>query len=122
MSDTSCLFCRIVAREIPAEILRESDRVLAFRDIDPKAPTHILLIPKEHLELARGHRGPPRRRCWRISRRPPPHLARTEGVDQTGWRLVSNVGPDAGQAVFHLHFHLLGGRPHGLAAGLTRVR
>lgn len=116
MSDTSCLFCRIVAREIPAEILRESDRVLAFRDIDPKAPTHILLIPKEHLEsladIEDGHGA-----MLADIAQAATHLARTEGIDQTGWRLVSNVGPDAGQAVFHLHFHLLGGRPMGWPPG-----
>jgi len=116
VSDTSCLFCRIVAREIPAEILRESDRVLAFRDIDPKAPTHILLIPKEHLEsladIEDGHGA-----MMADIAQAATHLARTEGIDQTGWRLVSNVGPDAGQAVFHLHFHLLGGRPMGWPPG-----
>ncbi len=116
MPDTSCLFCRIVAREVPAEILRESDRVLAFRDIDPKAPTHILLIPKEHLEsladIEDGHGA-----MLADIAQAATHLARTEGIDQTGWRLVSNVGPDAGQAVFHLHFHLLGGRPMGWPPG-----
>ncbi len=116
MSDSSCLFCRIVAREVPAEILRESDRVLAFRDIDPKAPTHILLIPKEHLEsladIEDGHGA-----VLADIAQAATHLARTEGIDQTGWRLVSNVGPDAGQAVFHLHFHLLGGRPMGWPPG-----
>lgn len=116
MSDTSCLFCRIAAREIPAEILRESDRVLAFRDIDPKAPTHILLIPKEHLEsladIEDGHGA-----MLADIAQAATHLARTEGIDQSGWRLVSNVGPDAGQAVFHLHFHLLGGRPMGWPPG-----
>jgi histidine triad (HIT) family protein len=109
MYDSSCIFCRIAAREIPAEILRESDRVVAFRDLDPKAPTHILLIPKEHigsLEDVTDEHGAMLADIAQAAA----HLARTEGVDQTGWRLVSNVGPDAGQSVFHLHFHLLGGR------------
>jgi histidine triad (HIT) family protein len=110
MSDTSCLFCKIVAREIPAEILRESDRVLAFRDIQPAAPTHVLLVPKEHMEsLAEatdGH-GPVLADIAQAAT----HLARTEGIADSGWRLITNVGPDAGQAVFHLHFHLLGGKP-----------
>ncbi len=109
MSDSSCLFCKIAAREIPAEILRESDRVMAFRDLDPKAPTHILLIPKEHVvslvDVTDDHGAMLADIAQAAS-----HLARTEGIDQTGWRLVSNVGPDAGQSVFHLHFHLLGGR------------
>jgi len=109
MYDSSCIFCKIAAREIPAEILRESDRVVAFRDSDPKAPTHILLIPKDHIasleDLTDEHGA-----MLADIAQAAAHLARTEGIDQTGWRLVSNVGPDAGQSVFHLHFHLLGGR------------
>jgi len=109
MSDTSCIFCKIAAREIPAEILRESDRIVAFRDLNPQAPTHILLIPKEHIaslaDIADDHGA-----MLADIAQAAAHLARTEGIDQTGWRLVTNVGPDAGQAVFHLHFHLLGGR------------
>ncbi len=112
MSDSSCLFCKIVAGEIPAEILRESDHVLAFRDIAPKAPTHILLIPKEHVEsvaeVEDGHAG-----VLADLMQAATHLARTEGIDQSGWRLITNVGPDSGQEVFHLHFHLLGGAPLG---------
>ena len=109
MYDSSCIFCKIAAREIPAEILRESDRVVAFRDLDPKAPTHILLIPKDHIgsleDLTDEHGA-----MLADIAQAAAHLARTEGIDQTGWRLVSNVEPDAGQSVFHLHFHLLGGR------------
>ena len=109
MYDSTCVFCKIAAREIPAEILRESDRVVAFRDLDPKAPTHILLIPKDHIasleDLTDDHGA-----MLADIVQAAAHLARTEGIDQTGWRLVSNVGPDAGQSVFHLHFHLLGGR------------
>ena len=109
MYDSSCIFCKIAAREIPAEILRESDRVVAFRDLDPKAPIHILLIPKDHIgsleDLTDEHGA-----MLADIAQAAAHLARTEGIDQTGWRLVSNVGPDAGQSVFHLHFHLLGGR------------
>lgn len=116
MSDTSCLFCKIAAREIPADILRESERVIAFRDIDPKAPTHILLIPKEHIEsladASDDHGGVLADIAQAAS-----HLARTEGIAESGWRLVTNVGPDAGQAVFHLHFHLLGGRSLGWPPG-----
>ena len=109
MYDSTCVFCKIAAREIPAEILRESDRVVAFRDLDPKAPTHILLIPKDHIgsleDLTDDHGA-----MLADIVQAAAHLARTEGIDQTGWRLVSNVGPDAGQSVFHLHFHRLGGR------------
>ena len=108
--DESCLFCRIGARDVPADLLHVSDRVIAFRDIDPKAPTHILLIPRDHVPsvsaLEEGDGG-----MLSELMRVAGHLARAEGVDETGWRLVANTGPDAGQSVNHLHFHLLGGRP-----------
>jgi histidine triad (HIT) family protein len=110
MADTSCIFCKIAARELPADILRETDRVVAFRDLDPKAPTHILLIPKEHVTSLAGIEDGHADMLADIMQSAT-HLARTEGIDESGWRLVSNVGPDAGQAVFHLHFHLMGGRP-----------
>jgi histidine triad (HIT) family protein len=115
MADTSCLFCRIAAREIPSDIVRESDRVIAFRDIDPKAPTHILLIPKEHIGSIADITDEQGSLLADIAQAAA-HLARAEGLDG-GWRLVTNVGPDAGQSVFHLHFHLLGGRPMGWPPG-----
>ena len=112
MVDTDCIFCKIVAREVPADILRESDRVIAFRDTSPQAPTHILIIPKEHLssavEIDDGHAD-----MLADIVQAAAHLAQTEGIGASGWRLVTNVGPDSGQAVFHLHFHLLGGTPMG---------
>jgi histidine triad (HIT) family protein len=108
MSDTSCIFCKIAAREIPADILHVSDTVVAFRDTNPQAPTHILVIPKEHIEsvadVGDGEAG-----VLVDIMQAATHLAKTEGLDD-GWRLVTNVGPAAGQSVFHLHFHLLGGR------------
>jgi len=114
--DTSCIFCKIAAREIPADIVRESDRLVAFRDTNPQAPTHILLIPKEHVaslaEMGEEH-GPMLADVARAATQ----LARAEGIDEEGWRLVTNVGPGAGQTVFHLHFHLLGGRPMGWPPG-----
>lgn len=106
---SSCLFCRIVAGEASAEILHATDTILAFRDLRPKAPTHILLIPKEHVgqmsDLRDRHAG-----MLADVFEAAVHLARTERVDRSGWRLVANEGPDSGQSVFHLHFHLLGGR------------
>jgi len=109
MAETSCIFCKIATHDIPAEILRETERVVAFRDLDPKAPTHVLLIPKEHIaslaEIEEDHAD-----MLADIMQSATHLARTEGIDDSGWRLVTNVGADAGQAVFHLHFHLLGGR------------
>ena len=108
-TDADCLFCKIVVREIPADIVHESDAILAFRDIQPKAPTHILLIPKEHFasiaEVGEQHAD-----LLGELMRAAAHLAKAEGIDRSGWRLVTNVGPDAGQSVAHLHFHLLGGR------------
>jgi histidine triad (HIT) family protein len=106
---SDCLFCQIATRQVPADIIHASDNVVAFRDINPQAPTHILLIPKDHIasaaELEEGHKGILAELFASAA-----HLARAEGVDQSGWRLVTNVGPEAGQSVQHLHFHLLGGR------------
>ena len=107
--DAACIFCRIAAREIPAEILHESDTVVAFRDTNPHAPVHILLITKEHIpsaaEIESRHGGALAALVLAAS-----HLADAEGISDGGWRLVTNVGAEAGQSVFHLHFHLLGGR------------
>jgi histidine triad (HIT) family protein len=107
--DSTCIFCKIAAREIPAEIVHESDRVVAFRDTNPQAPTHILLIPKEHIrsiaDIEERH-GPLLSDIAQAAA----HLAKAEGIDEEGWRLVTNVGEGAGQTVFHLHVHLLGGR------------
>ena len=107
--DRACAFCRIVAGEDPARILHVSDSVVAFRDANPKAPTHVLLVPKEHLtsvaEIEERH-GSMLAELFQAAAQ----LARAEGVARTGWRLVANTGSDAGQSVHHLHFHLLGGR------------
>jgi histidine triad (HIT) family protein len=104
-----CLFCRIVQGEMNADVIHSSDDILAFRDINPQAPVHVLIIPKEHIESARAIKD---RNAGLLAEivQAAAHLARAEKVDQTGWRLVTNVGPDAGQSVHHLHFHLLGGR------------
>jgi histidine triad (HIT) family protein len=104
-----CLFCRIAAKEQEADIVHASDHIVAFRDINPKAPTHILIIPTEHVESVRAIKD---KHAGLLSEifSTAAHLARAEGIDRSGWRLVTNVGPDAGQSVHHLHFHLLGGR------------
>ena len=108
-SHSGCRFCRIVAGEAPAQIVHASDHVLAFRDTNPQAPVHIVLIPKEHISSAAvitsRHAGMLAELFASAA-----HLARAEGVDRSGWRLVTNVGRDAGQSVQHLHLHLLGGR------------
>jgi histidine triad (HIT) family protein len=113
---TSCPFCRIVAGGAPADVLHETDTVVAFRDLRPQAPAHILLIPKEHIEDL-TEIGDKHGTVLVDIVKAAAHLAETEGIHESGWRLVANVGPDAGQSVFHLHFHLLGGRPMGWPPG-----
>ena len=104
-----CLFCRIIAGSIPAERLHDDELVLAFRDIAPRAPTHVLLVPKQHIasaaELTEAD-GPMLGRLFTVAA----DLARSEGIADGGYRLVSNVGRWGGQTVDHLHFHLMGGR------------
>ena len=111
----SCVFCQIIAGELPSDILYQDEEVIAIRDINPLAPTHILVIPKEHIpsltELTEaqialtGH-------MVSIANQ----VAKSEGLAQSGYRLVLNEGKDAGQIVPHLHLHLLGGRK--LAGGI----
>ena len=111
-----CLFCRIARAEIPADIVYTDDLVVAFRDISPKAPTHVLLIPRQHIasaaELSEEH-APMLGRLFGAAAQ----VARDAGVTERGFRLVTNVGPGAGQSVDHLHFHLLGGRSLGWPPG-----
>jgi histidine triad (HIT) family protein len=109
---TSCVFCRIVAGEIPSDRVHEDERVIAFRDIAPKAPVHVLVVPREHIvSLAEtdaaqsellGH-------CLVVAA----EVARKEGVARSGFRLLANSGPDSGMEVPHLHFHVMGGRRLG---------
>ena len=105
---SDCLFCRIVAREIPAEIVHETDTTLALRDINPQAPTHVVVIPKAHLASAVDLAGDPALSAAVLATGA--EIARREGVAESGYRLVFNTGPDAGQSVFHVHLHVLGGR------------
>lgn len=110
-----CLFCRIIAGEIPATKLREDDQVVVIRDIGPKAPIHVLIMPRAHIASAADLTdadGPMLGHLFGVAA----DIAREEGLDG-GWRLVSNVGPDAGQSVPHLHVHLLGGRRMGWPPG-----
>lgn len=110
MSD--CLFCRIAAGEIPSTKVYEDETVLAFRDINPQAPTHVLVIPKEHIPDA-SHIGPENAALVAHCLEVVAEVARQEGLTG-GFRVVSNCGSDAGQTVNHLHFHVLGGRPLSL--------
>jgi len=104
-----CLFCKIVAGEIPSTKVYEDETVLAFRDIQPQAPTHILVIPKTHIPSVAGVNGENSGVVAHIFE-VIPQIAETEGL-ANGYRVVSNCGPDAGQTVPHLHFHILGGQP-----------
>jgi histidine triad (HIT) family protein len=104
-----CLFCRIASGEIPADIVYDDDLVVAFRDIAPRAPTHILLIPRRHVRSAAELTetdGPMLGRLFAVAA----DLARSSGIADGGYRLVSNVGRWGGQTVDHLHVHLMGGR------------
>lgn len=109
MTDPSCLFCRIVAGEIPSDTVHEDELVLAFNDINPVAPVHQLIIPKRHIASAAdlGERDAELLgRSFAVAAQ----LAVQAGLHETGYRVVTNVGADGGQSVDHLHFHLLGGR------------
>ncbi|HSS21854.1 MAG TPA: histidine triad nucleotide-binding protein [Pyrinomonadaceae bacterium] len=110
MAEENCLFCRILAKEIPAEIVSQDERSIVIRDINPQAPTHLLVIPQEHIEslddasqkdeALLGH-------LLRVAAR----VANAAGLAEGGYRTVINNGAGAGQSVFHLHVHVLGGRP-----------
>jgi histidine triad (HIT) family protein len=108
VTDPDCLFCRIAAKELPAEVVLDRDDVLAFRDVNPQAPTHVLVIPKEHLSsleaVGAGHEPLLAALVDAVN-----EVARADGVDG-GFRVVTNIGPAAGQSVDHLHLHVLGGR------------
>ena len=110
MSELDCLFCRIVAGEIPADIVYTDAHAVAFRDTSPQAPVHVLVVPRDHLEslddaaqrdeALLGH-------LLRLAAR----VANEQGLTEDGYRTVINTGAGAGQSVFHLHLHVLGGRP-----------
>ncbi|MFH1826110.1 MAG: histidine triad nucleotide-binding protein [bacterium] len=106
-----CLFCKIINKEIPGDIVYEDQDVLAFNDINPKAPVHVLVIPKQHVanvtEVANVAKVAMIGKIFTVMGK----LAREKEIDKSGYRIVVNNGRDAGQAVDHLHFHLLGGRP-----------
>ncbi|HEX7999736.1 MAG TPA: histidine triad nucleotide-binding protein [Pyrinomonadaceae bacterium] len=109
MAEQDCLFCRIIAGDTPADLLHTDERCVAFRDINPQAPVHVLVIPREHMdslddasqrdEALLGH-------LLRVGAR----IANEEGLSESGYRTVINTGAGVGQSVFHLHVHVLGGR------------
>ena len=106
-----CLFCAIIAGEIPCTKVYEDEDVFAFRDINPQAPVHVLVLPKEHIACADAIDGSNSRlvgKCFEAIAK----IAKAEGLS-TGYRVINNCGKDGGQSVMHLHFHLLGGRELG---------
>jgi histidine triad (HIT) family protein len=114
-ADPECIFCKIVAGEIPATVVRESDTTFAFRDLEPQAPTHVLVVPRSHYPNAAAlAQGEPATAAHLFDAAR--EIAASEGLDEN-YRLVFNTGPDAHQTVFHVHMHLLGGRPMGWPRG-----
>lgn len=109
MTDPRCLFCRIAAGEVRSDVLHRDERLLAFRDVSPQAPFHALVIPLEHIATLDDLREEQRELIGEILLCAT-RLAREEGLPERGYRLVWNCGPDAGQSVFHVHLHVLGGR------------
>lgn len=105
----SCIFCKIVSNEAKATVVYRDEQVTAFRDIHPVAPTHILIVPNKHIESVSGL-SPEDEPLMGHLVRVAGMLAREEGIDKSGYRLITNTGVDGGQTVFHLHLHLIGGQ------------
>ena len=104
-----CVFCKIVAGEIPATVVYQDDEILVFEDISPKAPLHLLLIPKQHMATL-NDAGPEQTQLLGRLTLKAAQLAEEKGVEKGGYRVQINCNPDGGQVVFHLHMHLMGGR------------
>lgn len=104
-----CIFCRIVSGEIPCSLVYQDDEIMAFKDINPLAPVHILLIPKQHIEsvqdVNKNNSGVVAHIFEKI-----PDIAKEAGIAENGYRVITNIGKNGGQVVPHLHFHILGGR------------
>jgi histidine triad (HIT) family protein len=115
-SPKECIFCRIASGEVSAGLVHSDDTVVAFRDRNPQAPSHLLIIPRRHVGSLR-QAGPEEEELLGHIVRVAAQLAEAEGVAERGFRLVANCGPEAGQSVDHIHFHLLGGRRMGWPPG-----
>jgi histidine triad (HIT) family protein len=113
MSD-SCLFCRIVRGDLPVTLVAENEHAIAFRDINPQAPVHILVVPRRHVQSQAQATDAAELGAIGLLAA---EVARREGIDGTGYRTVMNTGADGGQTVLHLHMHLLGGRALGWPPG-----
>ncbi len=109
MSASDCLFCKILAGDVPAELVYESNEAIAFRDINPQASSHVLIIPRQHIETI-NDLGPADAALIGNLLLVAQQVAKDEGIAENGYRVVMNCNADAGQTVFHLHLHMLGGR------------
>ena len=113
---TDCLFCRMVTGEIQPDVVYEDDEIMAFRDVNPQAPTHVLVIPKRHIattnDLQPDDAGLVGRMVLVAGK-----VATEDGIDARGYRMLLNCNREAGQSVFHIHLHVLGGRPMGWPPG-----
>ena len=105
-----CIFCKIVSNEIPGDVVYRDDQVTAFRDINPAAPTHILIVPNRHIESVNALESADEPLMGYLITTAG-KLAKEEGIEQSGYRLIMNTGADGGQTVFHVHLHLIGGQP-----------
>lgn len=109
---STCIFCKIINREIPSTVVYEDDKVIAFKDINPIAPVHILVIPKKHIETLNHVEEEDKELLGHIlvvTKK----IAEEQGIAESGYRVINNCGNHGGQVVFHLHFHLIGGEPLG---------
>ncbi|MDD4503355.1 MAG: histidine triad nucleotide-binding protein [Clostridiaceae bacterium] len=111
-----CIFCKIVSGEIPCNLVYQDDKIMAFKDINPLAPVHILIISKQHIESAHVLNEGNSQIAAHIFEKIP-NIAREASLAESGYRVITNIGKDAGQAVPHLHFHLLGGRKLEIGLG-----
>lgn len=111
-----CIFCQIVEKKIPSEFVYESAKIAAFRDINPQAPVHVLIVPRRHIEPMKGYK-PEDLEDLKDVLMVAEEIAKKEGVFKSGFRLILNTGPDSGQEVAHFHVHLLGGKPLGRLIG-----
>lgn len=111
-----CLFCKVVSGDVPADVVHRDDQLLAFRDIKPQAPVHLLIIPKKHIPSLLEVQSADHEligRAFSVGKA----LAQQQGISDDGFRMVANCGVAAGQSVYHLHFHLMGGRSMGWPPG-----
>lgn len=105
-----CIFCKIIAGEIPSNKVYEDDKILAFHDIEPQAPVHVIIIPKEHITSTNAITKENSAKIAYIFEKIP-EIAKKLGVFESGYRIINNCGADGGQTVEHIHFHMMGGRP-----------